>query len=92
MEASMASGLGSLCCTIQLGFFFKWWNEGIPMLSECNIFQHQISFPLERSINSTVYCLYTFFPHNMLTQGNKQDKALASFTGRFEMGWVTFHG
>lgn len=66
-------------------FFCKWWNESIPTaLSECNISQHQISFPLGISLNSTMYCLYTFFPCNMLTQGNKQDKALASFAERFE--------
>lgn len=87
MEASMVSGLGSPCCTIQGFFFFKWWNESIPaVLSECNISQHQVSFPLGISINSTVYCLYTCFPHNMLTQANKQDKALAPFAERFENG------
>lgn len=30
-----------------------------------------------------MYCLYTCSPHNMLTQGNKQEKALASFAERF---------
>lgn len=82
----MVNGLGSLCCTIQL-FFFKWWNESVPTAqSEYNTTQHQVSFPLEISINSTMYCLYTCFPHNMLAQGNKQDKALASFAVRFENG------
>lgn len=85
MEASMVSGLGSLCCTIQL--FFKLWNENIPAaLSEWNISQHQVSFPLGISISSTMYCLYTCSPHNILTQSNKQDKALASFAERFGNG------
>lgn len=64
-------------------FFFKWWDESIPTtLSECNI-SHEVGFPLGISINSTMYCLYTCSPHNMLTQGNKQEKALASFAERF---------
>lgn len=33
-----------------------------------------------------MYCLFTCSPHNMLTQGNKQEKALASFAERFEKG------
>lgn len=85
MEASLLSGLGSLCCTIQLFFFFffKCWNESIPTArGECNISQQQVSFPLGISINSTMYCLYTCSFHDMLTQGNKQDKALASFAER----------
>lgn len=87
MEASMVSGLGSLCCTIQV-FFFLSGRMKVFLQSWVNAtsLQHQVSFSLGISINSTVYCLYTCFPHNMLTQANKQDKALAPFAERFENG------
>lgn len=88
MEASMVSGLGSLCCTIQLFFFFLSGGMKVFLqaLSEWNISQHQVSFPLGISISSTMYCLYTCSPHNTLTQSKKQDKALASFAERCENG------